>query len=82
LTDPTSLAVLLDQELPRDAAAQLRILGVDYTHVGEIGMAIAADTEILEWACHQGMELATGCLITVKRHKTTCHLFAEVRQDS
>ena len=117
------LHLLLDQGLPRDAAEQLRAAGVSCTHVGEIGMSAAADTEILEWArvrdsivgtldadFHailavrnaskpsvirirlQGLngaaiaklllqildqykaELATGCMITVKQHKTTCHL--------
>ena len=42
--------LLLDQGLPRDAARQLRASGVQCTHVGEIGMFAAADTEILEWA--------------------------------
>jgi predicted nuclease of predicted toxin-antitoxin system len=42
--------LLLDQGLPRDAAHQLRASGVGCTHVGEIGMSAAADTEILEWA--------------------------------
>ncbi|MGA3023755.1 MAG: DUF5615 family PIN-like protein [Bryobacteraceae bacterium] len=42
--------LLLDQGLPRDAAEQLRAQDVGCTHVGEIGMSAAADTEILEWA--------------------------------
>jgi predicted nuclease of predicted toxin-antitoxin system len=44
------LHLLLDQGLPRDAAEQLRVEDVSCTHVGEIGMSAAADTEILEWA--------------------------------
>jgi predicted nuclease of predicted toxin-antitoxin system len=117
------LDVLLDQGLPRDAADQLRLAGVSCTHVGEIGMALAMDMEILDWArlrsaviatldadFHtvmavkrmvspsvvrirvQGLkgadiasllreilnryseELKAGCMITVKKHKTTCRL--------
>lgn len=115
--------VLLDQGLPRDAADQLRLAGVSCTHVGEIGMALATDIEILDWArvrsvvivtldadFHtmvtvkrmvrpsvvrirlQGLkgadiakllreilnrysgELEAGCMITVKKHKTSCRL--------
>lgn len=118
--------ILLDQGLPRDAAEQLREEGISCTHVGEIGMSAAEDTEILEWArIHdfavvtldadfhailavrnapmpsvvrvrmEGMdgaaiaellhrileqytvELRTGCMITVKRHKTTCRLLSQ-----
>lgn len=42
--------VLLDQGLPRDAAGQLRRMGVNCTHAGEAGMSTATDTELLEWA--------------------------------
>jgi predicted nuclease of predicted toxin-antitoxin system len=42
--------VLLDQGIPRDAATILRERGFDCTHVGEIGMAKAADPEILALA--------------------------------
>jgi|ERR1039458_917341 predicted nuclease of predicted toxin-antitoxin system len=117
-----SVHLLLDQGLPRDAAERLRGEGINCTHVGEIGMAAAVDTEILERArlCNRvvvtldadfhaimavrnaskpsviririeglngvaiadllprivqqyGAELAAGCMITVKRRKTTCH---------
>lgn len=50
----SGLPVLLDQGLPRDAAEELRSAGVDCTHVGEIGMAAASDTEILEHARSAG----------------------------
>jgi predicted nuclease of predicted toxin-antitoxin system len=39
--------LLLDQGLPRDAAEALRNSNVDCTHVGELGMAVASDLEIL-----------------------------------
>ena len=38
---------LLDQGLPRSAAALLREKGIDATHVGEISMAQSKDIEIL-----------------------------------
>lgn len=41
------MKLLLDQGLPRSAASLLSQRGVDTIHVGEIGMAAAADTEIL-----------------------------------
>jgi len=42
--------LLLDQGLPRSAAALLRGAGVDTVHTGEIGLATAEDIEILEYA--------------------------------
>ena len=41
------MKLLLDQGLPRSAAPLLSQRGVDTIHVGEIGMAMAADAEIL-----------------------------------
>ncbi len=38
---------LLDQGLPRGAAARLREAGWEVDHVGELGMARASDAEIL-----------------------------------
>ncbi len=46
----TDLRLLLDQGLPRDAADALRGGGIDCTHVGEIGMAVATDLDILAYA--------------------------------
>jgi predicted nuclease of predicted toxin-antitoxin system len=42
--------LLLDQGLPRSAVPELRGLGFEATHVGEIGMATAADAAIVERA--------------------------------
>jgi predicted nuclease of predicted toxin-antitoxin system len=116
------ICLILDQGVPRDAAALLRAAGFACDHVGELGLSRAEDTEILELArgrratvvtldadFHtilavsaaegpsvirlriQGltsakvanivaqlvgrftMELARGCLVTVKLKKTTCH---------
>ncbi|MFZ4658270.1 MAG: DUF5615 family PIN-like protein [Caldilineaceae bacterium] len=41
------MKLLLDQGLPRAAAALLRRQGIDTIHVGEIDMAAATDAEIL-----------------------------------
>ena len=41
------MKLLLDQGCPRSAAGLLRDVGVDALHVGEIGMAAAADSTIL-----------------------------------
>lgn len=44
------MKLLLDQGLPRSATLILRELGYEATHVGEIGMARATDSEILAFA--------------------------------
>ena len=53
------IRLLLDQGLPRDAATQLRDIGLLCTHVGEIGMHAAADPEILDWAMRNVMVVVT-----------------------
>ncbi len=40
-------SLLIDQGLPRGAAALMREAGYDAVHVGEAGMALASDREIL-----------------------------------
>jgi predicted nuclease of predicted toxin-antitoxin system len=124
--NPSGFRVLLDQGLPRDTADQLRTTSVECSHVGEIGMSAASDTEILEYAEANGFlvatldadfhammvvtgrsspsvirirlegvkgtaiaaiiqdvrsvyaaDLANGCMVTVKKHKTTCHLLRQ-----
>jgi predicted nuclease of predicted toxin-antitoxin system len=44
---------LLDQGLPRTAAALLREVGLDAVHVGEILMATSKDHEILQLALNE-----------------------------
>lgn len=51
--------LLLDQGLPRGAAKLLREAGMDAVHVGEIGMAAAKDSEILEYARTTGQVVVT-----------------------
>ena len=46
----TVMRLVLDQGVPRDAAARLRGLGHECIHVGEIGMGKSADDEILAWS--------------------------------
>ena len=50
---------MLDQGVPRDAAARLRNLGYECTHVGEIGMCMANDNEILVWALEKNAVVVT-----------------------
>lgn len=51
--------LVLEQGVPRDAASLLRELGYECTHVGELGMWNAADSEILSWALHKRATLVT-----------------------
>jgi predicted nuclease of predicted toxin-antitoxin system len=51
--------LLLDQGLPRAAAAELAALGWDVVHVGEIGMAAATDQEILRRALAEQRAVVT-----------------------
>jgi predicted nuclease of predicted toxin-antitoxin system len=44
------MKLLLDQGLPRSAAALLRNAGIDTIHVGEIAMPEAEDAEIIQHA--------------------------------
>ncbi len=44
------MRLVLDQGLPRSAARILSAAGIDTVHVGDIGMAAAADTTILAYA--------------------------------
>jgi hypothetical protein len=57
--DNTAMRLVLDQGVPRDAAAQLRALGYPCTHAGEIGMSKAADDEILAWSLGQNATVVT-----------------------
>jgi predicted nuclease of predicted toxin-antitoxin system len=54
-----TIRVLLDQGVPRDAAALLRELGYDCTHVGEIGMSQASDEEIIAWSLERTATVVT-----------------------
>ena len=42
------MKMLIDQGLPRSAATLLQGIGIDAVHVGDISMATAEDTEILQ----------------------------------
>jgi predicted nuclease of predicted toxin-antitoxin system len=53
------MRLVLDQGVPQDAAALLRSLGYDYVHVGEIGMAKAADEEILALSLERNAVVVT-----------------------
>jgi predicted nuclease of predicted toxin-antitoxin system len=47
---PPDIRLILDQGVPRDAAAVLREAGFECDHVGELGLSRAQDTGILELA--------------------------------
>ncbi len=53
------MKLLLDQGLPRSAAALLREAGIDTVHTGEIGFATAEDSVILERARLEGRIVVT-----------------------
>ena len=44
------MKLLLDQGLPRSSVPYLKKIGIEATHVGEIGLAAASDQEILSFA--------------------------------
>jgi predicted nuclease of predicted toxin-antitoxin system len=54
-----SLGVLLDQGLPRSSADYLRQAAIDAVHTGEIGMATADDSLILQHARQEGRLIVT-----------------------
>jgi predicted nuclease of predicted toxin-antitoxin system len=53
------MKLLLDQGLPRAAATLLRDSGIDTIHVGEIGMAMASDAEIIWRGRDEGRTVVT-----------------------
>ena len=53
------MKLLLDQGLPRSAAALLREQGIDAVHTGEIGLATATDARILDQAQNENRVVVT-----------------------
>ena len=53
------LILVLDQGVPRDAAAILRGLGYECFHVAEVGMSTASDEEILGFALARNAVVVT-----------------------
>jgi predicted nuclease of predicted toxin-antitoxin system len=53
------MKLLLDQGLPRSAAEELRAAGIDAVHTGDIGLASASDSTLLELAREQGRAIIT-----------------------
>jgi predicted nuclease of predicted toxin-antitoxin system len=51
--------LLLDQGLPRTAGTELRKLGWDVVHAGDVGMASATDREILHRALGEQRAIVT-----------------------
>lgn len=54
-----AIRLVLDQGVPRDAAARLRDLGYECVHVGEVEMWNAADDEILAFAVGKRATIVT-----------------------
>ena len=59
MIDAAAIRLILDQGVPQDAARGLRELGYDCIHVGEIGMARAADEEIIALSVEQNATVVT-----------------------
>lgn len=53
------MKLLLDQGLPRSAAAHLGASGIDALHVGDVGLSRADDLEIIEYARREGLIVVT-----------------------
>ncbi|MCC6665466.1 MAG: DUF5615 family PIN-like protein [Polyangiaceae bacterium] len=53
------MKLLLDQGLPRGACLLLAKLGHDVLHVGDVGLAVATDDAILDWAASDGRVVVT-----------------------
>ncbi|MBR8836372.1 MAG: DUF5615 family PIN-like protein [Stigonema ocellatum SAG 48.90 = DSM 106950] len=53
------MKLLLDQGLPRSAAARLRNVGIDTIHVSEIGLSAAEDGEVIQRATEEERVVVT-----------------------
>jgi len=53
------MLLLLDQGIPRTAASLLRDTKIDTVHVGELGMSVASDAEIIEFAKQEDRIIVT-----------------------
>ena len=51
--------ILLDQGLPRTAARLLKTKGWDVLHTGDVGLSMATDRKILEYAREHGRSVIT-----------------------
>ena len=53
------MRLLLDQGLPRSTVPHLRDKGIEATHVGDKGLATAADSKILDYGRREGFVVVT-----------------------
>lgn len=53
------MRLLLDQGLPRSTVHYLRKAGIESAHVGELGLATATDSKILDVARNEGKVVVT-----------------------
>ena len=53
------MRLLLDQGLPRSTVLHLRDKGIEAIHVGDKGLATAADSNILDYGHQEGLVVVT-----------------------
>ena len=53
------MKLLLDQGLPRSTVPCLEAAGIESVHVGEVALSRADDSDILEYARHDGLVVVT-----------------------
>jgi predicted nuclease of predicted toxin-antitoxin system len=53
------MKLLLDQGLPRSTVQHLAAIGISAEHVGDLGLATAADEAIIDEALQRGSIIAT-----------------------
>ena len=53
------MRLLLDQGLPRSTVLHLRVKGIEAIHVGDKGLATAADSKILDCGRREGFVVVT-----------------------
>jgi len=71
------MRLLLDQGLPRSTVLHLRDKGIEAMHVGDKGLATAADSKILDFGRQEGLVVVVplctviraGCSIQVRDAK-------------
>lgn len=71
--------MLLDQGLPRSLAKFLTDFGIDAEHVGELGMSVAKDSEILKYSKNKKRTIITldsdfHMLLALSSESTLCFL--------
>lgn len=53
------MKLLLEQGLPRSAVGELRVIGVEVVHAGDLGLADAPDRVLVEYARAEARAIVT-----------------------